>query len=98
MTSTPSKKGAKSGVRGFGIFILVAGFTSLAIFGGVYALRRKRLAAASVNSIQYQNENIAPSSDASAYNDHVRSPDVVLLDLGPNQDLDGNVLHNVDII
>jgi hypothetical protein len=98
MTSTHSKKGAKSGVRGFGIFVLVAVFTSQAIFGGVYVLRRKRLAAASVNSLQYQNEKIAPSGDASAYSDHVRSPDVVLLDLGPNQDLDGKVFHNVDVI
>lgn len=83
-------------MKGFGIFILVTGSLLLA-FGSVFYYLRIKKRKSAMNNMPGPDDNIAPSSGVSVFRPHASSSEIVL-DLGPNKDLDGNVLHNVDII
>jgi hypothetical protein len=87
----------RSGGAKFGLFLLITGCLALTAVGAMYALRLKKRRDA-MNNMPGFNENIAPNSGITVYNKPNLDNNAVVVDLGPNQDLDGNVLHNVDII
>ena len=91
-----SNSTGRSGAQKFGIFMLVAG-SFLLVFGGVFYYLRIKKRKAAMNNMPGPDDNIAPSSGVSVFGTNPSSSGIVL-DLGPNKDLDGNVLHNVDII
>jgi len=88
-----------SGARGFGIFLLTVGCI-FAAGGIVYALRIRRRRAAAIKNMLGHHDNIAPNTGISVYSSPYfsNSPGDVVVDLGPSTDLDGNELHNVEII
>ena len=88
-----------SGARGFGIFLLTVGCI-FAAGGIVYVLRIRRRRAAAIKNMLGHHDNIAPNTGISVYSSPYfsNSPGDVVVDLGPSTDLDGNELHNVEII
>ena len=91
-----SSSNGRSGAQKFGIFMLVTG-SFLLVVGGVFFYLRIKERNAAMNNMPGPDDNIAPSSGVSVFGTNPSSSGIVL-DLGPNKDLDGNVLHNVDII
>ena len=93
-TTSPRKR---SGGAKFGMFLLITGCLALTVVAVMYALRIKKRRDA-MHSMPGLNDNIAPNSGITVYEKPNLDNNAVVVDLGPNKDLDGNVLHNVDII